>query len=173
MAMWLIAVVRRVSDARCCARFLCGRARFPSVRQLRQSQRECVYAISWRLGASACSNLKTTSAAAAQDQTSSRIRQPVEELVERDRIARWRKGHDRYTHWSGPTHGSGWNSFVLPKAVNAQETALRLEAALAGLGLGYLLEDQVLTHLSKGWLVRILEDWCPSPFAALHHHSRS
>ncbi len=45
--------------------------------------------------------------------------------------------------------------------------ALRLNAALAGLGLAYLPEDQVLTHLADGRLVRVLDDWCP-PFSGYH-----
>jgi DNA-binding transcriptional LysR family regulator len=45
--------------------------------------------------------------------------------------------------------------------------ALRLDAALAGLGLTYLPEDQVETHLADGRLVRVLEDWCP-PFSGYH-----
>jgi DNA-binding transcriptional LysR family regulator len=44
---------------------------------------------------------------------------------------------------------------------------LRLKAALAGLGLGYLPEDQVLTHVADGRLVRVLDDWC-APFAGYH-----
>jgi DNA-binding transcriptional LysR family regulator len=46
-------------------------------------------------------------------------------------------------------------------------TALRLSAVLAGLGLAYLLEDQVQAHLAKGRLVRVLADWCP-PFSGYH-----
>src|SRR5205823_1033582 len=38
-----------------------------------------------------------------------------------------------------------------------------LNAALAGLGLAYLPEDQVETHLATGRLIRVLADWCP-PF---------
>ena len=45
--------------------------------------------------------------------------------------------------------------------------ALRLDAALTGLGLAYLPEDQVHPHLTAGRLVRVLEDWCP-PFAGYH-----
>ena len=45
--------------------------------------------------------------------------------------------------------------------------ALRLNAALAGLGLTYLPEDQVQTHLADGRLVQVLEDWCP-PFSGYH-----
>lgn len=45
--------------------------------------------------------------------------------------------------------------------------ALRLEAALNGLGLAYLPEDQVRAHLAGGRLVRVLEDWC-QPFPGYH-----
>jgi DNA-binding transcriptional LysR family regulator len=45
--------------------------------------------------------------------------------------------------------------------------ALRLNAALAGLGLACLPEDQVRKHLAEGRLVRVLEDWCP-PFSGYH-----
>jgi DNA-binding transcriptional LysR family regulator len=45
--------------------------------------------------------------------------------------------------------------------------ALRLNAALAGLGLAYLLEDQVQMHLANGRLIRVLDDWCP-PFSGYH-----
>jgi DNA-binding transcriptional LysR family regulator len=45
--------------------------------------------------------------------------------------------------------------------------ALRLNAALAGLGLAYMPEDAVRAHLAEGRLVRVLEDWCP-PFPGYH-----
>jgi DNA-binding transcriptional LysR family regulator len=45
--------------------------------------------------------------------------------------------------------------------------ALRVNAALAGLGLAYLPEDQVQTHLADGRLIRVLADWCP-PFPGYH-----
>jgi DNA-binding transcriptional LysR family regulator len=45
--------------------------------------------------------------------------------------------------------------------------ALRLNAALAGLGLAYLPENQVRPHLADGRLIRVLEDWCP-PFSGYH-----
>ena len=44
---------------------------------------------------------------------------------------------------------------------------LRLNAVLAGFGLAYLPEDQVLAHLADGRLVRALGDWCP-PFSGYH-----
>jgi len=45
--------------------------------------------------------------------------------------------------------------------------ALRISAAMAGLGLAYLPEDQVLPHIAAGRLIRILGDWCP-PFSGYH-----
>lgn len=49
--------------------------------------------------------------------------------------------------------------------VNGQMTfnnlSLRLKAVLSGLGLAYLPEDAVLTHIAKGQLIRVLSDWCP------------
>jgi DNA-binding transcriptional LysR family regulator len=45
--------------------------------------------------------------------------------------------------------------------------SLRLEAALAGLGLAYLPEEHVRGALARGDLVRALADWCP-PFSGYH-----
>ena len=41
-------------------------------------------------------------------------------------------------------------------------TAPMLDAALAGLGLAYVPEDTVRTHIADGRLIRVLADWCPS-----------
>jgi DNA-binding transcriptional LysR family regulator len=43
----------------------------------------------------------------------------------------------------------------------------QVDAALAGLGITLLPEDELAPHLSDGSLVRVLEDWCP-PFAGYH-----
>jgi DNA-binding transcriptional LysR family regulator len=45
--------------------------------------------------------------------------------------------------------------------------ALRLAAALDGLGLAYMPEDQVREHVAAGRLVRVLEEWC-APFPGYH-----
>jgi len=45
--------------------------------------------------------------------------------------------------------------------------AMRLDAALNGLGLAYMPEDLVLEHIASGRLVRVLADWCP-PFPGYH-----
>jgi DNA-binding transcriptional LysR family regulator len=51
--------------------------------------------------------------------------------------------------------------------------ALRLNAALAGLGLAYLPEDQVKPYIADGRLIRVLEDWCaPFPGYRLYYPSR-
>ena len=43
----------------------------------------------------------------------------------------------------------------------------RVDAALAGLGLSYMPEDVVQSHVERGALVRVLEDWC-APFPGYH-----
>jgi len=43
----------------------------------------------------------------------------------------------------------------------------QVDAALAGLGITLLPEDELGTHLADGNLVRVLDDWCP-PFAGYH-----
>ena len=43
----------------------------------------------------------------------------------------------------------------------------QVDAALAGLGITLLPEDELGAHLSDGSLVRVLEDWCPA-FAGYH-----
>jgi DNA-binding transcriptional LysR family regulator len=46
-------------------------------------------------------------------------------------------------------------------------TAQLLNAALAGLGLAYVPEGMVQTHIAKGRLTRVLADWCP-PYSGYH-----
>lgn len=45
--------------------------------------------------------------------------------------------------------------------------AMRLEAALQGLGLAYMAEDLVQAHVADGRLIRVLADWC-EPFSGYH-----
>lgn len=47
-----------------------------------------------------------------------------------------------------------------------------LNAALAGLGLAYVPEDMVRTHLAEGRLRRVLDDWCPT-FPGYHLYFQS
>lgn len=46
-------------------------------------------------------------------------------------------------------------------------TPPQVAAAVAGLGIALLPEDEVASHLAAGQLVRVLEDWCPM-FAGYH-----
>ena len=46
-------------------------------------------------------------------------------------------------------------------------SAMMLDAALAGLGLAYLPEEEVQHHLADGRLIRVLADWCP-PYPGYH-----
>ncbi len=51
--------------------------------------------------------------------------------------------------------------------------AMRLDAALKGLGLAYMPEDLVQAHVAQGRLVRVLSDWCePFPGYHLYYPSR-
>jgi DNA-binding transcriptional LysR family regulator len=43
----------------------------------------------------------------------------------------------------------------------------QVDAALAGLGIALLPEDELTPHIREGRLVRVLEDWCPK-FAGYH-----
>lgn len=43
----------------------------------------------------------------------------------------------------------------------------QVDAALAGLGLSLLPEDELMQHIHAGRLVRVLQDWCPK-FAGYH-----
>jgi len=52
-------------------------------------------------------------------------------------------------------------------------TNLRLNAALAGLGVAYLPEDLALPYIAAGRLERVLEEWCPTyPGFHLYYPSR-
>jgi|SRR5579862_4371158 len=46
-------------------------------------------------------------------------------------------------------------------------TQMIVRAAIAGFGLGFVMEDHVQEHLAGGRLVRVLEGWCP-PFSGYH-----
>jgi DNA-binding transcriptional LysR family regulator len=44
---------------------------------------------------------------------------------------------------------------------------LVIDAATSGLGIAFVLDDQVRSQLADGSLVRVMEDWCPL-FAGYH-----
>jgi transcriptional regulator, LysR family len=51
--------------------------------------------------------------------------------------------------------------------VTASSGSQVLDAALRGLGLGWVPEDMALPHIEAGTLVRVLEKWC-EPFSGYH-----
>ncbi|EJM35127.1 transcriptional regulator [Pseudomonas sp. GM33] len=76
-----------------------------------------------------------------------------------------------------PTHGGlySWEFEKNGQPVNVRvegqlvfnNIAMRLQAALQGLGLAYMPEDQVQDHVAQGRLIRVLTDWC-EPFSGYH-----
>ncbi len=76
-----------------------------------------------------------------------------------------------------PTRGNiyAWEFEKDGRAVNVRvdgpltfnDTGLTLEAALAGLGLAFVMEQDARAHIDEGRLISALEDWSP-PFAGYH-----
>ena len=76
-----------------------------------------------------------------------------------------------------PTYGGlyAWEFEKDGRALNVRvdgqmtvnDTSLALQAAVDGLGIAYLPEDQVLPLVETGEMVRALDDWCP-PFPGYH-----
>jgi DNA-binding transcriptional LysR family regulator len=76
-----------------------------------------------------------------------------------------------------PTYGGlyAWEFEKDGRALNVRvdgqlivnDTMVALQAAMDGLGIAYITEDQVLPLIAQGRLVRVLEDWCP-PFPGYH-----
>jgi DNA-binding transcriptional LysR family regulator len=76
-----------------------------------------------------------------------------------------------------PTYGGlyAWEFEKDGRALNVRvegqltvnDTTLALQAAMDGLGIAYITDDQVLPLIAEGRLIRVLEDWCP-PFPGYH-----
>jgi DNA-binding transcriptional LysR family regulator len=76
-----------------------------------------------------------------------------------------------------PTHGGlySWEFEKNGQPVNVRvegqlvfnNIAMRLQAALQGLGLAYMPQDLVQEHVTQGRLIRVLTDWC-EPFSGYH-----
>ena len=64
----------------------------------------------------------------------------------------------------------GWSSaqgvVVVVGAAPSGDTHIA-DAAVGGLGIAYLPEDEFAPHLEEGRLIRVLEDWC-EPFSGYH-----
>ena len=84
---------------------------------------------------------------------------------------RWPGGGDLY-RWEFEGGGQDFDVAVDgPLTVN--DTDLMLQAALDGVGIAYLLDRQVRTHIADGRLQRVLQDWSPRfPGFYLYHSSR-
>jgi DNA-binding transcriptional LysR family regulator len=53
------------------------------------------------------------------------------------------------------------------------DVELLVRAALDGIGLAFVSDEHVVTHLANGTLIRVLEDWCqPFPGFFLYYPSR-
>lgn len=49
----------------------------------------------------------------------------------------------------------------------------RIDAALSGMGVAYMPEDSVRSHIEQGNLMQVLNDWCePFPGYYLYYPSR-
>ncbi|EKE69395.1 LysR family transcriptional regulator [Celeribacter baekdonensis] len=68
--------------------------------------------------------------------------------------------------WSFERDGHAETVKVSPSIIVNDGDAL-VEAASAGMGLAYMLEDLAAPFLSEGRLVEVLADWCP-PFPGYH-----
>ncbi|MCQ9157088.1 LysR family transcriptional regulator [Acidomonas methanolica] len=80
--------------------------------------------------------------------------------------------HDTIFEWEFEKQGRSLNMRVDGPAV-VNTLALRLNAALDGVGLAYMPEDYAMPHIEAGRLVRVLEDWCdPYPGYHLFYPSR-
>ena len=76
-----------------------------------------------------------------------------------------------------PTYGGlyAWEFEKNGRALNVRvdgqmivnDATLALQAAMDGVGIAYITEDQVMPLVADGRLVRVLEDWCP-PFPGYH-----
>ena len=74
--------------------------------------------------------------------------------------------------WEFEQHGQPLNVRVDGQVV-VNTTPHVVGAALAGLGIAFLPEEEFAPHIAQGCLVRVLKDWCP-PFAGyfLYYPSR-
>jgi DNA-binding transcriptional LysR family regulator len=90
----------------------------------------------------------------------------------RHRCIRFRHGSDGVYRWE---FDKGKQSLTVsvngPLIVDDVDVVIR--AAVDGVGLAFVSEYRVATHLASGALVRVLEDWCqPFPGFFLYHPTR-
>lgn len=73
---------------------------------------------------------------------------------------RMRFGSGRFYDWEFERGGIEFQVAVQGPLVLSDQGHL-LQAALAGVGVAYLFETQIETHVAEGRLIRVLEEWCP------------
>ncbi|WP_205599075.1 LysR substrate-binding domain-containing protein [Halomonas faecis] len=72
----------------------------------------------------------------------------------------FRNAGDTLSPWSFEKDGHAETVKVSPSVVVNDGDAL-VQAALAGMGLAYMLEDLAAPFLGDGRLIEVLADWCP------------
>ena len=97
-------------------------------------------------------------------------------IVPRDLLAheciRYRLGSGRIYHWEF-AQGSERLELDVPGRLILDDSGLMLDAALAGMGLGYLAAETVAPHVRTGRLTSLLTDWMPlEPPLCLYYSGR-
>lgn len=92
--------------------------------------------------------------------------QTPQDLTEHDCINLRTPTHGGLYAWEFDSDGHEFRVRVDGQVV-VNSSGLLLNAALDGLGLAYLPEEQVQPYLADGQLVRVLDEWC-QPFSGYH-----
>jgi DNA-binding transcriptional LysR family regulator len=89
------------------------------------------------------------------------------------RCINYRWGHDGAVYRWGFARAGEALEVRLDATITVNDTNLITQFALSGLGVAYILEDVVATHVAAGRLVRVLEEWCqPSSGFHLYYSGR-
>ena len=92
--------------------------------------------------------------------------------LKQHRCIRYRFASGKFYRWEFERRGVEVDVEV-SGALTLGDMDLMTDAALGGAGLAYVFEEQVLVHVKRGRLVRVLEDYCPAyPGFFLYYPSR-
>jgi len=80
--------------------------------------------------------------------------------LQEHRCIRFRFGSGAIYRWDLERHGKSLNVDV-PGPFTVGNTRLSIEAAIAGVGIAWVPEDEVVEHLESGRLRHLLPDWSP------------
>ncbi|WP_395397817.1 LysR family transcriptional regulator [Novosphingobium sp. BL-8A] len=97
-------------------------------------------------------------------------------VVPRDLLAheciRYRMGSGRIYHWEFARDGER-QELDVPGRLILDDSGLMLDAALEGMGLGYLAEETIAPHVRAGRLTALLREWMPEePPLCLYYPGR-